>query len=110
MNSTTNYFESSQLMKDTGDFLDLIGNAAYNRASGVLIHSAHLPELFFNLKSGIAGEYLQKLSNYAMRAAIILDGSHLEHPRFREMVSEANQSGDIAYFKEIGSAREWLNR
>ena len=110
MNNTTTYFESTQLMNNIGDFLDLIGNAGYNRASGVLIHSAHLPQLFFDLKSGIAGEYLQKLSNYAMRAAIILDDSHLEHRRFREMVSEANRSGSIAYFKEIESARNWLNR
>jgi len=110
MEKTALYFESTEMIKETGDFLDLIGNAAYRKASGVLIHSAHLPEDFFELKSGLAGEFLQKLSNYAVRAAIVLDDSHLERLRFREMVQEANKGGNIAYFTDVSSAGEWLGK
>lgn len=108
MNSTKNYFETKDMIKDTGDFLDLIGNAGYSGMNCVLIDSKHLTEDFFDLRSGVAGEYLQKLSNYSMRAAIILDEIHLENPRFREMVFEANRSGSIVYFKDRNSAEEWL--
>lgn len=110
MEKTVRYFESTERMNDTGDFLDLIGNAGYRKATGVLIHSTHLPESFFDLKSGVAGEYLQKLSNYSVRAAIVLEESHLENPRFREMVQEANKSGNIAYFTDRDSAGDWLDQ
>ncbi|MBI9099889.1 MAG: DUF4180 domain-containing protein [Spirochaetaceae bacterium] len=108
MNKTAKYHESENLIAHISDFLDFIGNARYNGTANVLIHSGHLTEDFFNLKSGVAGEYLQKLSNYVMRAAIILDETHLEQPRFREMVFEANRSGDIAYFKDKETAFSWL--
>lgn len=97
-----------KLMRDTGDFLDLIGNAAYQRAPGVLVHSRHLPDEFFDLKSGIAGEYLQKLSNYGVKAAFVIENEHLNHPRFREMVGEANRQGLIAYFTDSVEAGSWL--
>ncbi len=108
MNSTLNYYESKEIIEDIGDFLDFIGNAGYSGVRSVLINSEHLTEDFFDLKSGVAGEYLQKLSNYALRAAILLDESHLEHPRFREMVFEANRSGSISYFKDKDAAIQWL--
>ena len=108
MNKTANYYESEEMMVDTGDLLSLIGNARYNGVDSVLIHSEHLSEDFFDLKTGVAGEYLQKM-NYSMKAAIVLCESHLEHPRFREMVFEANRSGDIVYFQDSHSAQAWLN-
>jgi Domain of unknown function (DUF4180) len=108
MNSTKKYYESMEQIKDLSEFLDFIGNARYNGTANVLINSGHLTDDFFDLKSGVAGEYLQKISNYAIRAAIILNESHLEHPRFREMVFEANRSGSIAYFSEKNKAEEWL--
>ncbi|MBN2657902.1 MAG: DUF4180 domain-containing protein [Spirochaetales bacterium] len=110
MEKTVQYYESTEMIKDTGDFLDLIGNAGYRGASGILIHSIHLPDAFFELKSGLAGEYLQKLSNYSVRAAIVLEDSHLNHPRFREMVREANKGGNIAYFTYAEAAGEWLDK
>lgn len=109
MNSAVRYYQSTEMINDTGDFLDLIGNAGYNRASGVLIHSHHLPEEFFDLKSRLAGEYLQKLSNYSMRAAFVIRDIHLEHPRFREMVLEANKGGNVAYFTSLEKAGDWLD-
>jgi len=109
MNSTKKYYESMEQIKDLSEFLDFIGNARYRGTANILINSGHLTDDFFDLKSGVAGEYLQKLSNYAMRAAIILDKKHLENLRFREMVSEANKSGNIAYFSEMTGAEAWLN-
>jgi len=110
MNSTKNYYESVEQIKNLSDFLDFIGNARYSGTASILINPGHLTDDFFDLKTGLAGEYLQKISNYAMRAAIILSESHLEQPRFREMVYEANKSGrSIAYFFDKKEAKEWLD-
>ena len=110
MNSTKLYHESTTLIENLSDFLDFIGNARYSGTANVLIDSCNLTDDFFDLKSGVAGEYLQKLSNYAVRAAIVLNTVHLENPRFREMVSEANRSGhSIAYFLDREKAENWFS-
>ena len=62
MKNTKNYHESLEQIKDLSDFLDYIGNARYSGTSNILINSGHLTEDFFDLKSGLAGDYLQKLS------------------------------------------------
>lgn len=102
------FYESRELICDISDFLSLLGNAGYHGNGKLLIQSHHLTDDFFNLKSGLAGEFLQKMSNYSIKAAIVLDQSHLEHPRFREMVSESNRQGLIVYFKDQNLAEAWL--
>jgi hypothetical protein len=46
-----------------------------NCSEGIIMYEAQIIPDFFDLKSGIAGEILQKFSNYDMRLAIIGDVS-----------------------------------
>ncbi|MCP4162764.1 MAG: DUF4180 domain-containing protein [Deltaproteobacteria bacterium] len=108
MGISGNYVESRQHIGDTSDLLSLMAEAGSLCSSNLLIHSKHLTEEFFNLKSGVAGEFLQKFSNYSTRVAILLDESRLKHPRFKEMVLEANKQGDIAYFEDHEAGIRWL--
>jgi hypothetical protein len=51
---------SSDRISDTEDMLELMANARYSDADIVFIHSGNLPDGFFKLSTGIAGEILQK--------------------------------------------------
>jgi hypothetical protein len=46
------------------DGLDLLGNLYYQGFDKIIIHEKNITPDFFDLKSGIAGEILQKFSTY----------------------------------------------
>lgn len=49
------------------DGLDLLGNIYYQDFDQVIIHAKNTIPDFFNLKTKMAGEILQKFSNYRVR-------------------------------------------
>ncbi|MEU0939119.1 DUF4180 domain-containing protein [Embleya sp. NPDC005971] len=55
------------------DTLDLIGEAGYRGASWVVLPAARLDPDFFRLRTGVAGDVLQKFADYRMRVAILGD-------------------------------------
>lgn len=54
-----------------GDALDLLGTLYFQSFDKIIIHQNNLTPDFFDLKTGIAGEILQKFSNYRVRLAVI---------------------------------------
>ena len=74
------------------------------------IHPANLPAAFFDLSSGIAGEYLQKWRNYRIRVAVLAPpGSITPSSRFPEMVAEEARRGHFRIFETREPAVEWLD-
>jgi hypothetical protein len=57
------------------ELLDLIGEAAYGGADWVAVPAAALPEDFFELRSGLAGEVTQKFVQYGVGLAVVGDVS-----------------------------------
>jgi len=49
------------------DGLNLLGNLYYQDFDRIILHEENITPEFFNLKTGIAGEILQKFSNYRVR-------------------------------------------
>lgn len=85
------------------DALELAANAAYLGATGVVLPAAQLAPAFFDLRSGLAGEMLQKFSNYAMRLAIVGDFAGYASPALHAFIGESNRQGRICF---VGSAAE----
>ena len=52
------------------DWKTLVEACAAARSQDALLHPSNLPPAFFDLSSGIAGEYLQKWRNYRVRVAV----------------------------------------
>jgi hypothetical protein len=48
-------------------FLQMIMDSS---AEGIIVHQKNIDEQFFDLRSGLAGEMLQKVVNYRLRLAI----------------------------------------
>src|SRR5271166_4123563 len=81
--------------------MDLIGEALGSGAPVVMIPVERLTEDFFRLRTGIAGEIVQKFVNYRVRLAVVGDISRFlkASPPLRDFVYEANR-GDHVWFVE----------
>ncbi len=63
------------IIKDTQDALDLMADCGYHGASRIIVYEHNLNPAFFDLKTRLAGEILQKFSNYRVRLAVVGDFS-----------------------------------
>ena len=51
------------IINEVQDAVDLLGNASYLNAKKIIVQETNLHPGFFNLKTGMAGEILQKFTN-----------------------------------------------
>lgn len=86
---------------DSDEMLDLMATCWYDGYTGIIIQQESLPVGFFDLKSGVAGEILQKFSNYRMRIVIEGDFSQVKSKSLAAFITECNRGGDVCF-----SARE----
>ncbi|MDX9845350.1 MAG: DUF4180 domain-containing protein [Tenuifilaceae bacterium] len=89
------------------DIPDLLGNLYYQEFSRIIIHERSIIPAFFDLKTGIAGEVLQKFSNYRMRLAIVGNFEKFTSKSLRDFIRESNQGSTVNF---VGSVAEALNR
>jgi len=63
---------------------------------------------FFDLRTGLAGEVLQKFTNYRARLAIIVADASAYGSRFGELVYEHRTHNSVRFFASEQLARQWL--
>jgi hypothetical protein len=86
------------------DILDLMAEARYNDSGCMIIHAEDLGTEFFDLKTGIAGEILQKFSNYRMRLSIVGDFSRVKSKSLKDFIRESNRTGIITFVSTLEEA------
>lgn len=86
------------------DIVDILGNASYLNCTRVIIHSDSFAAGFFDLRTGLAGEILQKFSNYRMRLAIVGDFSQLKSRSWRDFIRESNRGKTVCFMPTIEEA------
>jgi hypothetical protein len=82
-------------------FLQMIMDSS---AEGIIVHQENIDEQFFDLRSGLAGEMLQKVVNYRLRLAIVGDFSIYESNSLKAFIYESNKSNTIAFVNSIEDA------
>ncbi len=85
--------------------LDRMATAMYEGCVGLIVPKECLPEDFFRLGTGFAGEVLQKFSNYNMKIAVTGDFSGYKSQSLRDFIYECNK-GNRVFFK--ASAEEGM--
>lgn len=95
----------SPLLTCSEEILDVMVEAGYNNSTALIIHSVSLHKDFFDLKTGLAGEILQKFSNYRMRLSVVGDFSGYNSKSLNDFIRESNKTGIIRF---IGSVDEAL--
>jgi hypothetical protein len=95
------------VMKTAEDGLDLLGNLYYQGFDGIILHEKNIVPEFFDLKNGMAGEILQKFSNYRVRLAIVGDFTAHTGNSIRDFMFESNKGRQVAF---VGSTDEALQK
>lgn len=77
-------------------------------AQAVLIDRDALPEAFFDLRTGMAGELAQHLTLYGVRLACVVPDLSAQPQRFVEYARESNRGSHIRFFESRAEAEAWL--
>lgn len=91
------------IIANAQDALEIIANCNYQGAENIIVQEQHLDKAFFDLKTGIAGDVLQKFSNYRSKLAIVGDFAQYESKSLRDFIYESNKAGRINF---VGTEQE----
>jgi PadR family transcriptional regulator, regulatory protein AphA len=100
--------DDSVIINSKGDILDVIGVCHEHNTQLLLIYEKNLSPDFFNLSTGLAGEFFQKCVNYRVRVAFVIRFDNIKNERFKELISESNKSNQIRFFENKQQAEKWL--
>lgn len=88
---------SEVVIENVQDTLDLMANVDNQGARSIILHERNLKEDFFDLRSGFAGEILQKFSTYQMKLAIIGEFDKYKSKSLHAFIVESNR-GNLVFF------------
>jgi Domain of unknown function (DUF4180) len=77
-------------------------------ADGLLLTESDLSPEFFDLRSGIAGEFFQKFTNYKIHLALVVKSLEVYGKRFGELAFEHRNHKLIRFFDSVETAKSWL--
>ncbi|ATA92778.1 DUF4180 domain-containing protein [Capnocytophaga canimorsus] len=89
------------ILTSVDDTLDLIGNLSYQGFSQIIIHEKNISTDFFDLKTKIAGDILQKFTQYQMPLIIVGDFSKYESKSLNNFIFESNKGKQINFITSI---------
>jgi hypothetical protein len=89
----------------TADFLDLLASTG---APTLALRKEDLAAGFFTLRTGIAGELLQKVSNYRRRLIVIGDFDGIKKKSLRDFIRESNRTGMVVFAASLEAALDML--
>lgn len=79
------------------DGLELMVNLYYQDFDKIILHAKNISSAFFDLKTGIAGEILQKFSTYRVRLAIVGDFNLYTSKSLKDFIYESNKLKQINF-------------
>ncbi|WP_248928461.1 DUF4180 domain-containing protein [Paenibacillus hamazuiensis] len=91
--------ESSEiLINDVQDALDLMATVNYDHeCNKIMIHQSNLPEEFFELRTKLAGEILQKYVNYNVKLAIVGNFDGYNSKSLKDFIYECNNGKQVFF-------------
>ena len=91
------------LLASAADMRDLLLEAYRAKAEAVAIREENIAPAFFDLRTGLAGEILQKAVNYRGRLMIVGDISRYteKSESLRALVRESNRGKDVRFVRTI---------
>jgi hypothetical protein len=105
-NNIIEIIDDNILIKRTDDIFSLILS---NNCSTIIIKKENIGDGFYNLSTGIAGEILQKFSNYQKRLGIIGDFENIKSKSLKDFIYESNKTGQIIFVKTVEEALKIFN-
>lgn len=89
------------LIKDVQSALDLIGTVGFETGCyRIVLDKSSISEEFFDLKTRLAGEILQKFINYHVKIAIVGAFSVYTSKSLRDFIYESNRGENIFFLPD----------
>ena len=96
------------IIKDVQSALDFAMSIQYETGSDIIaINKEAITEDFFQLRTRIAGDILQKFVNYRIKFAIIGDFSNYQSKSLKDFIYECNRGKDVFF---VGSEAEAIEK
>jgi hypothetical protein len=92
------------------DATDVIGEALGQDATMVVLPVERLQPAFFELKTRVAGEFIQKLINYRLKVAVVGDiTAQVEaSDALRDFVRESNRGNSVCFLPDLDALQARL--
>lgn len=90
------------------DALNLIALCWEHEINVLMLHPSTLSDDFYKLKTKVAGNIIQKFTNYGMKAAAIMPDETNHNERFKEMAMETNKGNHFRMYSCKEDAVAWL--
>lgn len=84
--------------------LDLLMEAKMEDADRMIMHQKNISPDFFDLKTKLAGDVLQKYLNYGMQLAVVGNFEQIKSESFRAFVIESHRSRQIFFVETVQEA------
>ena len=99
------------LLRSGADALGLIYDEGVAGAEWIAVRAERLDPSFFDLSSGVAGEFVQKFVNYQQRLAVVgdLSGRLEESSALRDFVRECNRGRQVWFVADAGELTRRLS-
>lgn len=85
------------ILQSVEDGLDLLGTIYYQGFDKLIIYEKNITPEFFDLKTKMAGDILQKFSNYRVGLAIVGDFEKYQSKSIRDFIFESNKTKHIIF-------------
>ncbi|WP_316822600.1 DUF4180 domain-containing protein [Pedobacter gandavensis] len=100
----------SLIITNAEEALQLMVDLYYQDFDKIIIHERCITADFFDLKNGIAGEILQKVSNYRIQLAIVGDFGKYPGNSIKDFIYESNRGRQVNFLDAVEQALERLSK
>ena len=97
-------------ISEVQDAVDLLGDLYFNNCSSIILNECNLHPDFFKLPTGLAGEVLQKFSNYSSRLVIIGDFTKYTSKSLQDFIRECNRGNRVFFVSNHDEAYTKLKK
>ncbi|HWR72074.1 MAG TPA: DUF4180 domain-containing protein [Nitrospirota bacterium] len=104
------YISGEIEIRSAQDALDLMADAGSRGIRDLIVHEKNIIPDFFDLRTGLAGEILQKFSNYDMRLSIVGDFSKHNSKSLAAFIAECNRGIRVFFVPDTDTAARKLTR
>jgi len=89
------------IINNLEDALDLIGNVYYQGFDTLILHEKNITPEFFDLKTKLAGDILQKFTQYHLALVIVGDFDKYQSKSLADFIYESNQGRQVNFVKTL---------
>jgi len=93
------------IIDDLPTALDLLGNVYYQGFDVLILKENQLSADFYDLKTKLAGDILQKFSNYKIRLFIIGDFEKYKSNSLQDIIRESNAGKQVNFVIDLEELR-----